>query len=80
LLDTNTCIQLWQRKNLRVRKQFFQYNPDELALCSVAKAELLFGALHSKQKEHNLQLLHSLRPPDGFFHDAVDDRAGAQAV
>lgn len=63
LLDTNACIQLWQRKNLTVRKHFMQYGPTDLALCSVVKAELLFGALFSKQKESNLQLLNRLFQP-----------------
>ena len=63
LLDTNACIQLWQRKNLNLRRHFEQYRPAEIALCSVVKAELLFGALRSEQKENNLQLLQSLFAP-----------------
>ena len=63
LLDTNACIQLWQRKNLVVRRHFALYSPEEIALCSVVKAELLFGALHSEQKDNNLQLLQKLFAP-----------------
>lgn len=63
LLDTNACIQLWQRKNLNVRRHFVQYGPADIALCSVVKAELLFGALRSEQKENNLQLLYKLFAP-----------------
>ena len=63
LLDTNACIQLWQRKNLTVRKHFAQFSPADIALCSVVKAELLFGALRSEQKENNLQLLQKLFAP-----------------
>lgn len=63
LLDTNACIQLWQRKNLNVRRHFVQYGPADLALCSVVKAELLFGALRSEQKDNNLQLLYELFAP-----------------
>ena len=63
LLDTNACIQLWQRKNLNVRRHFVQYSPADIALCSVVKAELLFGALRSKQKDSNLQLLNKLFEP-----------------
>ena len=75
LLDTNVCIQLWQRKNLRIRKHFMQHNPSEIALCSVVKAELLFGALRSEQKESNLQLLQNLFAPLQSFE--FDDNAAA---
>lgn len=68
LLDTNACIQLWQRKNLNLRRHFQQYRPAEIALCSVVKAELLYGALRSEQKENNLQLLHSLFAPLQSFN------------
>ena len=73
LLDTNACIQLWQRKNLTVRKHFAQFSPADIALCSVVKAELLFGALRSEQKENNLQLLQKLFAPLHSFE--FDDNA-----
>jgi tRNA(fMet)-specific endonuclease VapC len=73
LLDTNVCIQLWQRKNLTVRRQFAQYSPADIALCSVVKAELLFGALRSEQKDNNLQLLNKLFAPLASFD--FDDKA-----
>jgi len=72
LLDTNACIQLWQRKNLNARRHFAQYRPADIALCSVVKAELLFGALRSEQKENNLQLLQKLFAPlQSFDFDDV---------
>lgn len=73
LLDTNACIQLWQRKNLTVRRHFAQHSPADIALCSVVKAELLFGALRSEQKENNLQLLQKLFAPLHSFE--FDDNA-----
>jgi tRNA(fMet)-specific endonuclease VapC len=73
LLDTNACIQLWQRKNLNVRKHFLQNGPSDVALCSVVKAELLFGALRSEQKEQNVQLLYKLFAPLNSFE--FDDKA-----
>ena len=80
LLDTNACIQLWQRKNLNVRRHFVQYGPADIALCSVVKAELLFGALHSElkdseQKDSNLQLLEKLFEPIISFN--FDDNAAS---
>lgn len=73
LLDTNACIQLWQRKNLTVRKYFTQHHPADIALCSVVKAELLFGALRSEQKDSNLQLLQKLFAP--LYSFEFDDNA-----
>ncbi len=73
LLDTNVCIQMWQRKNLTVRKHFARCRPSEIALCSVVKAELLFGACRSEQKESNLQLLRMLFAPLQSFD--FDDNA-----
>ena len=73
LLDTNACIQLWQCKNLTVRRHFVQHSPSEIALCSVVKAELLFGALRSEQKDGNLQLLQKLFAPLQSFE--FDDNA-----
>lgn len=73
LLDTNACIGLWQRKNLTVRNHFARHSPEDIALCSVVKAELLFGALRSEQKESNLQLLQKLFVPLHSFD--FDDKA-----
>lgn len=73
LLDTNACIGLWQRQNLTLRRYFAEQNPANIALCSVVKAELLFGALRSEQKEVNLQLLNKLFAPLQSFE--FDDNA-----
>ncbi len=50
-----------------------QYSPAGIALCSVVKAELLFGALRSEQKESNLQLLQKLFEP--LYSFEFDDNA-----
>ncbi|MFA7239756.1 MAG: type II toxin-antitoxin system VapC family toxin [Sulfuricellaceae bacterium] len=63
LLDTNACIQLWQRKNLVVRRRFADHGPADIALCSVVKAELLYGAWRSIRIEKNLHLLTQLFAP-----------------
>ena len=52
-----------------------QHGPADIALCSVVKAELLFGALRSEQKESNLQLLQKLFAPLHSFE--FDDKATA---
>lgn len=76
LLDTNTCIQLWQRKNLTVRKRFSLLKPTEVALCSVVKAELLLGAHKSQNRDSNLQLLKDLFSPLSSFQ--FDDAAAEE--
>lgn len=76
LLDTNTCIQLWQRKNLAVRKRFSLLKPTEVALCSVVKAELLYGAHKSQNRDSNLQLLSELFLP--LFSYEFDDNAAEE--
>ena len=59
-----------------------QYGPTDIALCSVVKAELLFGALCSSQKESNLQLLSKLFAPlisFDFDNDAASHYAQIRA-
>jgi len=57
LLDTNVCIQLLNDKHPVILQHFRQHTPAEIALCSVVKAELLFGAQRSRRVEANLQRL-----------------------
>lgn len=57
LLDTNTCIQFMNGTSQAVKRHFQQSSPSEIAVCSVVKAELLFGARHSQRVEANLQRL-----------------------
>lgn len=63
LLDTNTCIQLWQRHHLSIRRRFATYSPAQIALCSIVKAELLYGAYRSQRATHNVPLLQALFAP-----------------
>lgn len=57
LLDSNVCIHLLNRKRPGIQQHFQQHSPGEIALCSIVKAELLYGARHSQRVEANLQLL-----------------------
>ena len=50
-----------------------QLRPEDIAICSVVKAELLFGALRSAQKESNYQLLQKFFSPLHSFE--FDDNA-----
>ena len=57
LLDTNVCIHLLNERHPAVLQHFLQHSPADMALCSVVKAELLYGARRSQRVEANLQLL-----------------------
>lgn len=63
LLDTNVCIHLLNEKHPGILQHFRQHSPADVALCSVVKAELLYGALRSQRIEANLQLLKAFFAP-----------------
>lgn len=59
LVDTNICIG-WLKGDARIRKRWLALQPGNLRLCSVVKAELLYGARKSSRVEENLKCLHEL--------------------
>lgn len=63
LLDTNVCIHLLNEKHPNILQRLRQYSPADIALCSVVKAELLYGARRSQRIEANLQLLKAFFAP-----------------
>jgi tRNA(fMet)-specific endonuclease VapC len=63
LLDSNVCIRLLNQRNHRIEQQFRNHTPSEIALCSVVKAELLYGARHSQRIESNLHRLELFFSP-----------------
>jgi tRNA(fMet)-specific endonuclease VapC len=67
LLDTNTCIFLLNRTGAAVRQHFESRSPDNIALCSVVKAELLYGAHRSSRVDANLQRLKLFFSPLACF-------------
>lgn len=58
LLDTNTCIQFINGSSLAVKNNFQKQSASNVVLCSVVKAELLYGARKSQRTEANLHVLH----------------------
>jgi tRNA(fMet)-specific endonuclease VapC len=63
LLDTNVCIHLLNERHPVILQHFKQHSPSDIALCSVVKAELLFGARRSQRMESNLHLLKAFFAP-----------------
>ena len=76
LLDTNICVAYLNAKDAALRRQFQRTEPDDLELCSVVKAELLYGARNGSQVESNLSKL--ARFFTLFESLAFDDAAAEQ--
>ena len=55
LLDTNICIAFLNEREARLKKKLERTSPERLKLCSVVKAELLYGARHSARVDANLE-------------------------
>lgn len=63
LLDTNVCIHALNGDFPNIRLRWQQCAPGEIALCSVVKGELLFGARHSQRIQANLLRLQQFFAP-----------------
>ncbi len=53
LLDTNTCIRYLNRRSENIIRKMEATSPDELVVCSVTRAELIFGAIKSDYPAQN---------------------------
>ena len=65
LLDTNVCIQLLNQQHSTLAQRLASVPRNEVALSSITKAELFFGAYGSARREANLSLLRR------FFQEFV---------
>ena len=65
LLDTNACIRILNNSSSPLVVRIRQHNPADILLCSVVKAELIYGAYYSSRVADNLRLL------DRFFEPFV---------
>jgi tRNA(fMet)-specific endonuclease VapC len=57
LLDTNVCVAFLNGGDTSVRDRLLALSPSDVFLCSVVKAELLFGARKSSRVDENLARL-----------------------
>ena len=71
LLDTNACIRILNNSSSALVTQLHEHQPDEIALCSVVKAELLYGAQRSSRIAENLRVLDRFFEP--FYSLPFDD-------
>lgn len=63
LLDTNACIRILNDVSPPLIKQLASHAPSEIRLCSIVKAELIYGARHSQRVPENLRLLANFFAP-----------------
>ena len=63
LLDTDICIHLLNAREPALLERFRSHSPPELALCSVVRAELLWGARNSQRVEENLDRVRLFAEP-----------------
>ena len=73
LLDTDICIDYLRGSNPVVRDRLLACSPNDVCLCSVVKAELLFGAHNSQKVAANLRRLRDFFEPFQSVH--FDDGA-----
>lgn len=73
LLDTNTCIRYLNGQSESIRHRLAAASPHEVDLCSIVKAELLYGSLKSANPERNLRRLEQFFAP--FVSLPFDDPA-----
>jgi tRNA(fMet)-specific endonuclease VapC len=73
LLDTNACIHILNDTDPGLTDRFRTETPASLLVCSVVKAELLYGARKSEQVAKNLRALELFFAP--FDSVPFDDEA-----
>jgi tRNA(fMet)-specific endonuclease VapC len=73
LLDTNVCIIYLKGRNLNLKQRLDAVPIEEIAVCSVVKAELFYGAMKSANPERNFALQQAFL--DQFVSISFDDLA-----
>jgi tRNA(fMet)-specific endonuclease VapC len=71
LLDTSACVRILNGSSPLLIARLREREPSDVHLCSVVKAELLFGARKSSKVEQNMRLLQ--RFFDTFISLPFDD-------
>ncbi|MBD2450690.1 type II toxin-antitoxin system VapC family toxin [Nostoc sp. FACHB-152] len=73
LLDTNACIVYLNRPMSGVRQRLTMLSPQDVAVCSVVKGELLYGAMRSNNPVRTLALQEAFL--NNFISLPFDDAA-----
>ena len=79
LLDANTCIKFLNGRSDSIRRRLEAERPENVALCSVVKAELFYGAFKSARPVENLDRLRAFfeKFVSYSFDDAATESYGA---
>ena len=73
LLDSNACIVFLNKRSDKLKHRLELCEPQQIVLCSVVKAELLYGAMKS---QHPQASLHKVENFCGHFQSLpFDDKA-----
>ena len=59
LLDTNVCIMYLKGKSKNIKSRIDRLESEKIAVCSVVKAELFYGAMRSNNPQRSLNLQKS---------------------
>jgi len=71
LIDTNVCIRYMNGRSSSVRNKICSFNPYDIVVCSIVRAELFYGARKSDFPEKTLEKLMTFLTP--FSTLAFDD-------
>ncbi|MBL8163660.1 MAG: type II toxin-antitoxin system VapC family toxin [Anaerolineae bacterium] len=75
LLDTNTCIRHLNQRSPNIMKRLASVSVNQIAVCSIVKAELFLGAAKSHSPALTLARQESFLKP--FISFPFDDRAAS---
>jgi len=75
LLDTNVCIRYLNGRSEAIMRRLRQESPADIAVCSVVKAELFYGAQRSHNPKRSLDKQQLFLGP---FHSFPFDDAAAE--
>lgn len=73
LLDTNVCIVYLNQPMSSIRRQLQLLSPQDVAVCSIVKAELFYGAMKSNKSARTLAIQEAFL--NNFVSLPFDDSA-----
>jgi tRNA(fMet)-specific endonuclease VapC len=76
LLDSNTCIQFLNGRSIQIERRIMATKPSSIKLCSIVKAELLYGAERANNPSAVLARLTEFFAP--FESLPFDDAAAVE--
>ena len=73
LWDTDICVSFLRGRDHSIVERLLQIDPFSVLICSVVRAELVFGAFRSSRPKENLEKVRDFL--SGFGSVPFDDRA-----